>query len=1007
MDALLKGQAAVASGDIDAASRWFGRSLRLAPGDPSATLGLAVCRLRQGSQASIEFFQDVAKNHDVREAWVGLATACRIHGHAHRAAQAAARALSRHAFPRETYNDFDAIAREAGLPGWCALDGKRRLLARILVPVEPKMRLVAGLSGMKRHLALPGGDDPASCRFPPGWEVSGLLSVQLDSLDLMGSPIDLNAITQLEGFADTKGGDLHGWAWHPNDPERDPVLKVVPIGSGEPVEVVARDRATTIAHGRPLAQPRAFRVPSECLAGLKGPVRLIGQQGFDLIGSPLDPFAEQQSALAASTLVANLFPSGSGPTFAPATFTMPAAPAAVVGPPPVGGSQPRSVDVVIPVYGGYDLTLACLASVLDGLPDWARVVVVDARAPDPRLSSKLVELAQSTSIRLIRQPVNGGFPKAANAGMRHDLTRDVVLLNSDTLVPPGWLPTLRTAAYEDSSIGSATPFSNDATIMSYPSVEHVNDVPTLAEVKSLDAMARRANPRVVIDLPTAIGFCVYIKRDCLNDTGLLREDRFAQGYCEENDFSIRARHLGWRHVGVPRLYVGHVGSQSFRATKSYLIDRNLRFLNQLHPGYDAMVQEFKRADPLAGSRKRLDIQRWRSMRKPSKSVLLVTHGRGGGVQKHVAARAAYLRRHGLRPIVLWPVASLDGKGRDCVIGDGPRGGTPNLRYSIPRELKGLAALLGPDQPVRAEVHHLVGHDDALLDLFALLQIPYEIFVHDYSWFCTRINLMRADKRYCGEPSLDGCEACFADDGSNLEDDIRPTELVEQSSRHLAGATRVVVPSEDVFVRMQRHFSGLKLKTINWENDDVLIGRAPIAQSDRRPTTKRGNVITVCVVGAIGYEKGYDYLLACVRDARKKVLPLHFIVVGFTCDDARLLDAGPISITGRYDEAEAVDLIRSQSADVGLLTSLWPETWCYTLTQMWRAGLDVVAFDLGTPAERINKTGRGYLVPLGLPPDRMNTLLLEGTEARIALHQGRPLPPVRTPEGVADRISSRG
>ena len=75
--------------------------------------------------------------------------------------------------------------------------------------------------------------------------------------------------------------------------------------------------------------------------------------------------------------------------------------------------------------------------------------------------------------------------------------------------------------------------------------------------------------------------------------------------------------------------------------------------------------------------------------------------------------------------------------------------------------------------------------------------------------------------------------------------------------------------------------------------------------------------------------------------------------------------------------------------------------------MWRAGLDVVAFDLGTPAERINKTGRGYLVPLGLPPDRMNTLLLEGTEARIALHQGRPLPPVRTPEGVADRISSRG
>jgi hypothetical protein len=53
--------------------------------------------------------------------------------------------------------------------------------------------------------------------------------------------------------------------------------------------------------------------------------------------------------------------------------------------------------------------------------------------------------------------------------------------------------------------------------------------------------------------------------------------------------------------------------------------------------------------------------------------------------------------------------------------------------------------------------------------------------------------------------------------------------------------------------------------------------------------------------------------------------------------------------------------------VGFLPALWPETWSYTLSQMWQAGLSVVAFDLGAQAERIRATRRGRLLPLGLPP----------------------------------------
>ena len=94
-------------------------------------------------------------------------------------------------------------------------------------------------------------------------------------------------------------------------------------------------------------------------------------------------------------------------------------------------------------------------------------------------------------------------------------------------------------------------------------------------------------------------------------SGLLREDLFAQGYGEENDFCIRARHLGWRHVAVPGVFVGHAGAVSFGSARAQLMARNLAILNRLHPGYDALIANFREADPLAQARFRMDALRWR------------------------------------------------------------------------------------------------------------------------------------------------------------------------------------------------------------------------------------------------------------------------------------------------------------------------------------------------------------------------------------------------------------
>jgi glycosyltransferase involved in cell wall biosynthesis len=278
------------------------------------------------------------------------------------------------------------------------------------------------------------------------------------------------------------------------------------------------------------------------------------------------------------------------------------------------------------------------------------------------------------------------------------------------------------------------------------------------------------------------------------------------------------------------------------------------------------------------------------------------------------------------------------------------------------------------------LHHFVGHDPVMLALAGVLEVPYDAVVHDYAWVCPRITLTGPDKRYCGEPGGDACEACYSDIGGSIEEDIRPARLRLRSRTVFAGARRVVVPSHDVATRLRHYFPGVACVVTPWEDDPSLP-----APQDHAVSRLRSRVV---VVGAIGIEKGYEYLLACARHVATHRLALEFVVVGYTCDDKRLLETNAVSITGGYQEAEVVELIRAQQAALGFMPALWPETWSYTLTQIWQAGLDVVAFDLGAPAERIRETRRGSLLPLGLPP-------AAACRALLAYRTGREPTPIRS------------
>ncbi len=919
----------------------------MAPNDPRLTLDLANTLLALAEPEWLEqaakLFRLLADRYDISQAWLGLLAAERMRGRTKEATSALSTMLSRHCLPAEAgFSEVAAsICDSGGFAGWCGMLPSGSI--HVSVPARTKLVFVLDGAETSRRKAADGFVVPAGRQ----------LKIQTgDGKILLGSPLDLAALRRVDAFVSVVDGSLIGWARRPASPSivptltlRDSLGRDMPIAFGnilEPDEIV------------PFGGRSSFAVTAGRLNQFTPPLHIIGPDGADVLGSPLDPAAD-----AAIQPVKAIVMGESKLTKVPAR---------------------AKLAVVVPVYQGLETTQSCLYALFAALPADVKIIVVDDASPDPAMRFWLDELAAARRIMLRRHERNLGFPAAANAGIEIAGDCDVLLLNSDTLVPPGAIEALTEAVYADKDNGSATPFSNEATILSYPDPDGRNPVPDLDGTARLQALANEVNGRATAEIPTGVGFCMLMRHDCVAAVGKFRTDLFAQGYGEENDWCFRARHAGYRHVAALGAYVAHLGGISFRSAGRALNNRNARILNRLYPGYTKLIMGHIRADPLAAARFRMDAARFTADRgDTSGAVLLISHNHGGGVARRVEADMAAIRANGMRPILLFPSTPENPKNTpfpwasevsDQKPRDGKAGAYPNLRFTMPAGRGDLLDLLREEGVTSVRLHHGLGQHEAVRKLAGDLGVPQTIIVHDYASFCPRVNLLTspekdAQLRYCGEPNVAGCKTCVEIAGDETYEGLGPVKLIARSKREFAAARRIIAPSPDAARRITRHFPGIEPEVTPWEDDRLAVDLKPPGNGFRR----------IAVIGGIGPHKGYDVLMECALDAVRRNLKLEFIVAGTSAKDTALMETGRIFVTGLYEESEATPFIRALKADLAFLPSIWPETWCFALSESWRAGLYAIAFDLGAQAARIKDTKRGALLPLGLPVSRINDALL--------------------------------
>lgn len=252
-------------------------------------------------------------------------------------------------------------------------------------------------------------------------------------------------------------------------------------------------------------------------------------------------------------------------------------------------SDPRG-SIVICVHNAIDDVRSCLESVIRNTNlGLHRLIIVDDGSEQPT-AELCRQIAVSCNATLIRNEEARGYTKAANQGITSGTGDFVVLLNSDVIVPAGWLERLSNCAFSERNVAVVGPLSNAASWQTIPQLHSndgkwaVNDVPNGMSLEDFAAELSRYSQRLYPQVSLVNGFCYLITRQAIDKVGKLDEAAFPMGYGEEDDFSLRASKVGLVNLIADDCYVYHAKSKSFGSERrSALAKQGAAALNRKHP----------------------------------------------------------------------------------------------------------------------------------------------------------------------------------------------------------------------------------------------------------------------------------------------------------------------------------------------------------------------------------------------------------------------------------------
>jgi GT2 family glycosyltransferase/glycosyltransferase involved in cell wall biosynthesis len=631
----------------------------------------------------------------------------------------------------------------------------------------------------------------------------------------------------------------------------------------------------------------------------------------------------------------------------------------------------KPVSVIIPVYNAFEAAIECIFSVIKHSPDNVRIIAIDDKSSGGdfaeffNANAKFNDQSSPANLKLLKNEKNLGFVGTCNRGMVLESgSDDVILLNSDTVVTKNWILKLQKAAYSFHLIGTVTPLTNNGTICSVPKFLSDNELPDYLTLDEYAELVERAAKRTYPVLPTCVGFCTYIKREVLNKAGYF-DPAFSKGYGEENDLSLRCQKLGYKDVLDDATFIYHKGSLSFGDMKEQLSKDNSALISQRYPNYFSDVSNFCATNPLQNIQGRIENALITAFeKKHARRILHVLHNGPfqeynhslGGTEMYVRDLIQGLPEHSHWSLII----KIDKHKNSYVLCAHLPNFTKTIHIAL--EPEWLKNIIQPEFFECVHIHHTLHYDREELSTLCGNHPHVYYSVHDYYALCPFIYMRTKLQEVCT-----GIE-CVTDCG--LAKDFI-TSFRENSAKILKNSKKVLAFSDSTREVLHRIF-GAEVPV-----EVVPHGITSVTSPEQRPVhtyeLSPERPVKAAFLSPLIYHKGRSLILECSKIANLpngKPIEWH---LWSEADSSQLPQGSNLKLQGRYSRETLADALSEKEIDLIIIPSLCMETFSYTLTESWNAGLPTIVTPYGALKERVESTGAGWVMPDESPDTLINIL----------------------------------
>ena len=646
--------------------------------------------------------------------------------------------------------------------------------------------------------------------------------------------------------------------------------------------------------------------------------------------------------------------------------------------------SPRPVSVIVPVYNAADDVEVCIERLKTYTSSDVPILFINDASTDPRIASLLDVAAREPNMQVLHNDTNLGFTRTINLGLTETGRSDVIILNSDARVTPGWLEGMAFAARSEPSIATVTAMSDRAGAFSAPNAGNDNVLPVNVDEPTYARAFRRHSLGLYPKVPTGNGFCMYISRACIDEIGPLDAEAFPRGYGEENDFCMRAQRAGWRHVIDDRTYVFHDRSKSFGEAKTELMSAGRKIIDQRYPEYKKAIQVFSNDGKimLARLRAKHALAACRNNTELPLRILFVVSTQTGGTPQTNKDLMT-----GLSDAVDGWILRCDSKMlelRQMIDGEDRVHRThilaepvdPISHRSMEYEAVVTAWLLELDADI-VHIRHLGWHSLMLPKIAKNLGQKVLFSFHDFYTLCPTVKLLDGDNGFCGGSCTSSERECRAE----LWPEGSLPPLKNQWVHHWRDRFAAALEPCDGFITTSHSAHqriAAALPSVPVDRFAVIPHGRDFDEFQRlRQLPMHGQPIRILVPGHINAAKGRNIILTLLEHDKEELLEIH--IMGKLSMEGAPKPARLI-LHGDYARDSFAAVVSSIQPHVGAIFSIWDETYCHTLTELWSAGIPAMVFDFPTVANRVRESGAGWVL------DHTDTEALYDEILRIAFNE---------------------